>query len=77
MNIYYCPYFNLYLLLERMLKILGYFSGIHGQVSDFYMKSNGNIIFDLRIFTLQTVFTEQITFVNWGTPVYETVKGKR
>jgi hypothetical protein len=32
------------------------FSGTPEQISEFYMYSNGNIIVDLRNFTIQTVY---------------------
>jgi hypothetical protein len=45
-------------------KILGYFSGSREPVRIFYIEINGNFIFDLQIFTLRTVFIEQITLVS-------------
>jgi hypothetical protein len=56
----------LYSILTYVGKILDDFSGIREPVRMFYTKINGNFIFDLRIFTLQTVFIERITFVNRG-----------
>jgi hypothetical protein len=40
---------------------------------NFYTEINGNFIFDLRIFTLRTVFIERITFVNLGTGPFPTL----
>jgi hypothetical protein len=50
----------------RGKKILGHFSGSREPVIFFYIEINGNLIFDLRIFTLRTVFIERIAFVNRG-----------
>jgi hypothetical protein len=49
-----------------MGKILGDFSGSREPAKFFYIGTDGNFIFDLRIFTLSTIFIEQITFVNRG-----------
>lgn len=49
-----------------MGKVLGDFSGNREAVRIFYIEINGNCIFDLRVFTLRTVFIELITFVNDG-----------
>jgi hypothetical protein len=48
------------------------FSGSRKPVRIFYIEINGNLIFDLRIFTLRTVFIERITFVNRGMGVITT-----
>jgi hypothetical protein len=49
---------------------LGDFSGSREAVRNFfYNEINGNLISDLRIFTLQTVLIERFTFVNRGTGV--------
>jgi hypothetical protein len=37
-----------------------------GTSQNFYIEINRNLIIDLRIFTLRTVFNERITFVNEG-----------
>jgi hypothetical protein len=42
------------------------FLGVGNQSEFFYIEINENFIFDLRIFTLRTVFIERITFVNQG-----------
>jgi hypothetical protein len=47
-------------------KIMGDFSGSQELVRIFYIEINGNLIFDLQIFTLQTVFIERIMFINRG-----------
>jgi hypothetical protein len=44
--------------------MLGGFSGSREPVRFFNIEINGNFIFDLRIFTLRTVFIERITSVN-------------
>jgi hypothetical protein len=41
-------------------KILG-FSGSRESIRIIYIEINGNFIFDLRIFTLRTIFIERIT----------------
>jgi hypothetical protein len=46
--------------------MLGDFSGNWEPVRIFYIEINGNFFFDLRIFTLWTVFIEQIMFINGG-----------
>jgi hypothetical protein len=51
------------LAIKTYVKNMGDFSGTRERVSDFYMHSNENI-FDLRIFTLGTVYMERITIVN-------------
>jgi hypothetical protein len=47
-----------------MGKFLGDISGSHEPFRSFHIEINWNLIFDLQIFTLQTVFIEQITFEN-------------
>jgi hypothetical protein len=46
------------------------FLGVRNQSEFFYIEINGNFIFDLRIFTLRTVFIERIMLVNRGMGVY-------
>jgi hypothetical protein len=46
--------------------VLDGFSGSLEPFRTFYIEINGNLIFDLQIFTLQIVFIEQITLKNRG-----------
>jgi hypothetical protein len=61
----------MYMCSKIYEKILGDFSWGLEVARKFYDEINENLIFDLRIFTLRTVFIQRITFVNRGMGVFE------
>jgi hypothetical protein len=54
----------LYSILTYVGKLLDDFLEAGNQLELFYVENNGNFILDLRIFTIRTIFSKRIMFVN-------------